>query len=85
MDGRFRQALDPTPQRASFFNWGIRTNGYSDNGYYSHDNGDNDQCLNIGPAWVEISVITPADKNAKDTSQMSPLPKGHELRSKKVA
>ena len=31
---------------------------YGDNGYYSHDNGNNNQCLNVGPAWVEITVVS---------------------------
>ena len=33
--------------------------GPSDNGYYSHDNGTGNQCANIGPAWVTITVIHP--------------------------
>lgn len=69
-------SLGPDAAKSLILQLGYQDDGYSDNGYYSHDNGDNDQCLNIGPAWVEISVITPADKNAKDTSQMSPYRKG---------
>jgi hypothetical protein len=31
---------------------------YGDNGYYGHDNGDNNQCLGVGPAWVEVEVTS---------------------------
>ena len=34
-------------------------NTFSDNGYYSHDNGTNDQCVNDGPAWVGVTVVRP--------------------------
>jgi hypothetical protein len=38
---------------------GFQDDGYGDNGYYSHDNGPNDQCKGNdgGPAWV-VLVIT---------------------------
>jgi hypothetical protein len=34
-------------------------NDYGDNGYYSHDNGPNNQCAGTdgGPAWVELYVV----------------------------
>ncbi len=32
----------------------------ADNGYYNHDNGNGNQCLNVGPAWVEVSVSHPS-------------------------
>lgn len=41
-------------------------NGYGDNGYYAHDDGDNGQCssneptsLSSGPAWVQFEVDHP--------------------------
>lgn len=30
--------------------------GYADAGYWGHDNGESDQCLSVGPAWVEVTV-----------------------------
>ena len=30
---------------------------FGDNGYYSHDDGTNDQCKNDGPAWVSVTVV----------------------------
>lgn len=31
--------------------------GYSDNGYYAHDNGTGDQCKNVGNAWILLTII----------------------------
>jgi hypothetical protein len=31
--------------------------GPSDNGYTAHDNGTGNQCLNVGSAWVSITLI----------------------------
>lgn len=30
---------------------------YNDNGYYSHDDGTEDQCKNVGNAWVELTIV----------------------------
>ena len=38
---------------------GYEDDGYSDNGYYSHDNGTDNQCLNVGSAWVTVTLIHP--------------------------
>jgi hypothetical protein len=35
---------------------GYEDDGYSDNGYWSHDDGTGDQCKNIGPASVDIKI-----------------------------
>ena len=35
---------------------GYQDDGLLDNGYYSHDNGTANQCLNTGPAWVNIVI-----------------------------
>ncbi len=32
---------------------------FSQNGYYSHDDGTNAQCVGHSPAWVNIEVVTP--------------------------
>ena len=31
--------------------------GPFDNGYYAHDNGTGNQCLNVGSAWVNLTII----------------------------
>lgn len=43
-------------QTEGFVVLGYEDDGYSDNGYYAHDDGDNDQCRHVGPAWVIVSV-----------------------------
>jgi hypothetical protein len=35
---------------------GYEDDGYSDNGYYSHDDGTGDQCKNVGNAWVHLII-----------------------------
>ena len=56
---------------------GYEDNDYSDNGYWGHDDGQNDQCKNVGPAWVEVTVLpgTPS----KRTTQWSPACKPLDL------
>ncbi len=41
-------------------NLGYQDDDFSDNGYWNHDNGNPAQCVNIGPAFVEVTVVTPA-------------------------
>ena|SRR5579872_4134104 len=38
---------------------GYEDDGYADNGYYSHDNGTENQCESIGNAWVTVTLIHP--------------------------
>jgi hypothetical protein len=38
---------------------GYEDDGYGDNGYYSHDNGTGNQCLDVGNAWVNVTLIHP--------------------------
>jgi hypothetical protein len=38
---------------------GYWDDNYEDNGYYKHDNENYNQCQNIGPAWVSITITTP--------------------------
>jgi hypothetical protein len=35
---------------------GYQDDGYSDNGYYSHDDGTGNQCKGVGNAWVHIVI-----------------------------
>ena len=35
---------------------GYEDDGYSDNGYWGHDDGTGDQCKNVGPAWVHLTI-----------------------------
>jgi hypothetical protein len=43
-------------QSALVLHLGYEDDDYSDNGYYSHDDGTDDQCKNIGPAQVTIVI-----------------------------
>jgi len=38
---------------------GYEDDGFGDNGYYAHDDGTENQCRNVGPAWVQLT-ITPS-------------------------
>ncbi|HTW85488.1 MAG TPA: hypothetical protein VMD91_15570 [Candidatus Sulfotelmatobacter sp.] len=51
--------LAPAVVSQLFLHLGYQDDGPGDNGYYSHDNGNNNQCLNVGPAWVQLSVFRP--------------------------
>jgi hypothetical protein len=35
---------------------GYEDDDYSDNGYWGHDNGTGNQCSNVGPAWVHLTI-----------------------------
>jgi hypothetical protein len=35
---------------------GYEDDNYTDNGYYSHDDGTNDQCKNVGNAFVSLTI-----------------------------
>jgi hypothetical protein len=68
----FPNPKDP-PNKALFLTLGYvddgypnSLSGYGDNGYYAHDDGDNNQCSSTvpasyldGPAWVSLEVIHP--------------------------
>lgn len=50
---------DAAPAGKLHLQLGFEDDGYSDNGYYSHDNGPGDQCTGSdgGPAWVELAIV----------------------------
>jgi hypothetical protein len=54
------QIPNPLPAGVSranlFLQLGYEDDGYSDNGYYSHDNGTGDQCKNSVDAYVIVSI-----------------------------
>jgi hypothetical protein len=51
---------DPKLAKQYFLQLGYSDDGLADNGYWSHDDGNDDQCKNIGPAWVEIKITSGA-------------------------
>ena len=58
---------------------GYTDDNYGDNGYYSHDNGNNNQCLNVGPAWVTMNVMTPRSPSQSTGPVYSPGSKPFDL------
>jgi len=40
---------------------GFTDDNYGDNGYYSHDDGNNDQCKYVGDAYVDIYILHPGE------------------------
>jgi hypothetical protein len=50
--------LPPTVLSQLHLQLGYQDDQLSDNGYYAHDNGNDNQCANVGPAWVEIRVVS---------------------------
>lgn len=52
---------------------GYQDDQYSDNGYYSHDDGNNNQCLNVGAAWVEIRVTSNDAKEPEYSPHFKPF------------
>src|SRR6266481_3729242 len=54
---------------------GYEDDGYDDNGYWGHDDGTENQCRNVGPAWVQLTItpstiITPTPTAPMDLVQI---------------
>jgi hypothetical protein len=58
---------------------GYKDDNYGDNGYYKHDNGNVDQCLNVGPAWVSVMAMTPRSPSQSTGPVYSPGSKPFDL------
>ncbi len=54
-----------------FLRLGYEDDGYGDNSYKDHDDGTDDQCKNVGAAWVELTV---EHKPNDTTTAPPPLP-----------
>jgi hypothetical protein len=44
------------PTSAGYLQLGYTDDGYSDNGYWGHDDGTEDQCKNVGNAYLTLTV-----------------------------
>ena len=62
---------DPKLAQQYFLQLGYLDDGYPDNGYYAHDNGNDNQCSGLGPAWVEIKVTSGPVENGVQLSPHS--------------
>jgi hypothetical protein len=69
----------PTGDTDLFLSLGYVDDAYGDNGYYSHDDGDNGQCapgIGTGPAWIVFLVahpLTPSTMPAPYSSGTKPF------------
>jgi hypothetical protein len=45
-----------TIPQAGHLTIGYEDDGYSDNGYYAHDDGTGNQCRNVGAAWIRLTI-----------------------------
>ena len=48
--------IDNLPESSRYLALGYKDDGYSDNGYWGHDDGTENQCKNVGDAYVDISI-----------------------------
>ena len=55
---RYIAPVEAQPYTSAFF-LSYEDDVPADNGYYSHDNGTGNQCLNVGSAWVNLTIIHP--------------------------
>jgi cathepsin L len=54
----FKTAVpDNIPESERYLKLGYTDDDYSDNGYYSHDNGNDNQCASCGNAYVIITIV----------------------------
>ena len=44
------------PESALIIGYADEEDAYSDNGYWGHDDGTEDQCKNTGNAWIEVTI-----------------------------
>jgi hypothetical protein len=69
--------LQPPDLKQLYLQLGYQDDGYGDNGYYAHDNGNNNQCLNVTGAYVEVQIVRSLKKvDPSDTQPWTPDPGG---------
>ena len=59
---------DTALNKGTFLSLGYRSADNSGSGYYKHDDGPNNQCRNVGPAWVEVTVVRSIGPTLKTVS-----------------
>ncbi len=69
--------LPPTVVPQLMLQVGYQDDDYGDNGYYAYDNGNYNQCANVGPAWIEVKIAR--DLTASNGPQYSPHSKPFDL------
>lgn len=58
----------------NFLKLGYEDDGYGDNGYWGHDDGTENQCKNVGPAWVQITITPSTVLPPQPTAPMDLVP-----------
>jgi hypothetical protein len=71
--------LQPPVLKQLFLRLGYQDDGYGDNGYYAHDNGNNNQCLNVSAAWVEIKIVRSLKTPDDDPHTWTPASKPFDM------
>jgi len=71
-------SVPPTQVNNLKLTLGYQDDERGDNGYYSHDDGNNNQCAGVGPAWVMVSVVTNSTL-AHDQPKYSPHSKDFDM------
>jgi hypothetical protein len=71
--------LQPPVLKQLYLRLGYEDDYYPDNGYYAHDNGNNNQCANVGPAWVEIKIVRSLKTPDDDKQSWTPASKPFDL------
>ena len=67
-------ALPPTITPSQLFlQLGYQDDGYADNSYGAHDDGNYDQCKGVGAAWVQVRVTHPSAAAAQFTPWSKPF------------
>jgi len=66
--------INDMPEFNQYLSIGYVDDVYSDNGYWGHDDGTEDQCKNIGPAYVDISIQHQEIPSTKTTLQFTISP-----------
>lgn len=66
--------VKPIAQAGRSHLWlGYEDDGYSDNGYWGHDNGTSDQCKNVGNAYVVVTITHVSTPIPTPTPTASPF------------
>lgn len=48
--------IDNIPESSRYLSLGYPDDTYRDNGFWGHDDGTEDQCKNVGPAYIDIGI-----------------------------
>lgn len=66
--------IDSIPESSRYLSLSYKDDAYGDNGYWGHDDGTEDQCKNIGSAYLDISIkcSQPSTGTSTDSGASNP-------------